>query len=261
MEIGATKQHGLITTTLKFILFLYGFSLLAAGDYISEVYGGKSTYPMWLWIPISCLVLIEVLNQFTFYLAKRQRAKAVVIKAVTFWMLFTVFNLSDIFIRLQADKTGTWAFQQKWSALLILFLLSAILPWYSFCPDIRFILLYGSFSKSDITVINNFRKEDLRIWLLPLVLWYFCSAIALSLFIRVPRLLGYDNLSQVWMIGLVFCLTAGASILACRTIPLRYKRITGMPLGQIATALMWILTVAYGIIMYGWLGLVLKIWR
>lgn len=130
---------------LKFLLFLYACVLINVRDYVAEMYRGKNEYGKWFWIPASCLVLVEVLNQVTFRLAKKNRPRAIHLKAFLFWVLFTLFHVSDTLIGLQAEKTGTWIFMEKWSALFVLFLLSAILPWYSFCPDIRFFILHGEF--------------------------------------------------------------------------------------------------------------------
>jgi len=130
---------------LKFLLFLYGCVLLNVRDYVGEIHHGKNEYGEWLWIPASCLVLVEVLNQLTFRLAKKNRPRAIHLKALLFWVLFTVYCVSDTLIRLQAQKTGTWVFVEKWSALFVLFIFSVILPWYSLCPDIRFFLLVGEF--------------------------------------------------------------------------------------------------------------------
>ncbi len=130
---------------LKFLLFIYAFILLMLGDYIAEIHRGDNPISAWLWLPAICFFLIEPLNQFTFYYAKNHRQKAILIKAIIFWVLFTIFNVSDIIIRLQAEKTGSWILSEKWSAVLVLFLLSAISPWYSFCPDIRFFVLHGKF--------------------------------------------------------------------------------------------------------------------
>ena len=130
---------------LKFLLFIYAFALLLLGDYIGEIHRGDNPISSWLWLPAICFFLIEPLNQFTFYYAKNHRQKAILTKAIIFWLLFTIFSLSDIIIRLKAEKTGAWLFSEKWSAVFILFLLSAMAPWYSFCPDIRFFLLHGKF--------------------------------------------------------------------------------------------------------------------
>ncbi len=129
----------------KFLLFIYAFILLLLGDYVAEIHRGDNPILSWLWLPAICFFLIEPLNQFTFYYAKNHRQKAILTKAIVFWLLFTIYNLSDIIIRLQAKETGAWVFSEKWSAMLILFLLSAISPWYSFCPNIRFFVLYGKF--------------------------------------------------------------------------------------------------------------------
>jgi hypothetical protein len=136
---------------LKFLLFVYAFTLLLLRDYISEIHRGDNPISSWFWLPAICLFLIEPLNQFTFYYAKNHRQKAILTKAIIFWLLFTIYHLSDIIIRLQAEKTGAWVFSEKWSAVLILFLISAISPWYSFCPDIRFFILYGKFQIGEQT--------------------------------------------------------------------------------------------------------------
>jgi len=130
---------------LKFFLFVYAFTLSVLRDYVSEIHRGDNPISTWLWLPAICFFLIEPLNQFTFYYAKKDKRKAILIKAIIFWFLFTVHNISDIIIRLQAETTGTWIFSEKWSAVLVLFLLSAMSPWYSFCPDIRFFVLCGKF--------------------------------------------------------------------------------------------------------------------
>jgi hypothetical protein len=130
---------------LKFLLFIYALILTQLGDFIGEIHRGQNLYFDWLWLPAICLFMIEPLNQFTFYLANKNREKAVRIKAIVFWSLFTVYYISDILIRLQAEKTNTWVFTEKWPALFFLLILSAILPWYSFCPNIRFFILVGRF--------------------------------------------------------------------------------------------------------------------
>ena len=130
---------------LKFLLFVYAFTLSVLRDYVGEIHRGDNPISPWLWLPAICFFLIEPLNQFTFYYAKNHRQKAILTKAIIFWLLFTIYNFSDIIIRLQAETTGTWILSEKWSAVLILFLLSAMSPWYSFCPDIRFFVLYGKF--------------------------------------------------------------------------------------------------------------------
>ena len=127
------------------LLFAYGFMLLITSDIISEVYHYDGSYSKWCLVPISCLILFEVLNQFTYWKAKISRRNAIVSKAVFFWVIFTVFAVSDILLGLQGTKEGVWLFSEKWSAVLILMCISWILPAYSFCPDIRFYVLYGKF--------------------------------------------------------------------------------------------------------------------
>ena len=60
-------------------------------------------------------------------------------------VLFTVYCVSDITIRLHAQRTRSWVLAEKWSALLVLFMISTILPWYSLCPDIPFLVLCDTF--------------------------------------------------------------------------------------------------------------------
>jgi hypothetical protein len=130
---------------LKVFLSGYAYAWLAAVGYIGTVHRGKNEWVGWSWIPRACLVLIEVQNQATFYLAKRNRDKTSHLKAPIFWILFTIGCVTDTAIRLHAETTGSWVLMDHWSALIVLFLLSAILPWYSFSPDIRFFVLHGQF--------------------------------------------------------------------------------------------------------------------
>jgi hypothetical protein len=134
---------------LKVIMWGVSFVLLVFRDYVAELHRGTNPHLVWFWVPFLCLVGVEVLNQVTFYLFKSDRRKAVLIKAIAFWALFLFYITSDIAIRLQATRTGVWDFQEKWSDLLLLFLLSTILPWYSFCTDIRFFILHGRFIREN----------------------------------------------------------------------------------------------------------------
>ena len=128
------------------LLFIYGFSFLIIRDIVAEMYRLGGSYSKWHIIPISCLLLFEVLNQITYRLAKQSREKAIMIKAVFFWFIFTLYSVSDILIRLyDGNKSGTWIFSDKWPAILFLLLVSWLLPSYSFSPDWRFYVLHGKF--------------------------------------------------------------------------------------------------------------------
>jgi len=147
---------------LKFLLFVYTFTILLLREYVAEIHRGDNHISSWFWLPAICLFLIEPLNQFTFYYARHRRQKAILVKTIVFWLLFTIYSLSDVIIRLQAQRTGAWVFSQKWSAVFVLFLISAISPWYSFCPDIRFFVLYGEFQigkKRGMTRDNSGKLE------------------------------------------------------------------------------------------------------
>ena len=143
-----TFVHNVPFLWLKLILFIYALTMLQLRYYIDEIHRGDNPVSSWFWLPSVCLLLIEPLNQFTFYYAKKQRQRAILTKAIIFWLLFTIYNISDIIIRLQAEQTSAWIFSKEWSEVIILFLISAIAPWYSFCPDIRFFVLYGKFQIS-----------------------------------------------------------------------------------------------------------------
>lgn len=135
------------------LLFVYGFMSLMAIDIISGLYHYKGPNSKWCLVPIGCLILFEVLNQFAYYCAKKARKKAAIIKAIVFWVLFTIFCISCILLGLRGTKEGVWVFSEKWSVILVYLCISWILPAYSFCPDIRFYVLHGKLQ-------NNFLKKN-----------------------------------------------------------------------------------------------------
>jgi len=42
---------------LKFLLFVYAFTLLVLGDYVSEIHRGDNPISPWLWLPAICFFL------------------------------------------------------------------------------------------------------------------------------------------------------------------------------------------------------------
>ena len=134
---------------LKFFLFLYAFAALVLMKYLDVIHRGDVPRSFISYLSLTCLLLIEPLNQFTFYYAKKNRRKAKIIKASVFWILFTIYCITDIYIRLQVEKTGGWVWAEDWPTVFVILGLSACIPWYSFCPDIRYICLVGNFQLYD----------------------------------------------------------------------------------------------------------------
>ena len=144
-----TYKRNISLLWLKIVLFLYTFTAFALIKYLDVIYHGGFSKSFISVISLICLILIEPLNQFTFYYAKKNRKKAKLTKAVVFWLLFTIYCITDIYTRLQAEKTGEWIWAEQWYVIFPIFLFSAYMPWYSFCPDIRYLILVGKFQLYD----------------------------------------------------------------------------------------------------------------
>lgn len=129
------------------LLFLYAFALLVAQHIVDELYSDRTGFNKWYLIPLGSFISIEILNQITYKMTKRYRDKAIRVKAVLFWLLFTITCISLIIIKMCSEKTGTWFFSNEIPTIILAFCISWILPAYSFCPDFRFYVLYGKFEK------------------------------------------------------------------------------------------------------------------
>jgi hypothetical protein len=92
------------------------------------------------------IVLVEVLNQITYWLGQKNHDLAVKLKAVLFWCIFTAGACTYIYLVSNIEAKVPWVWNQGLGKTLILILLCWFLTRYSLCPNYRFLLLYGSFT-------------------------------------------------------------------------------------------------------------------
>ena len=93
-----------------------------------------------------CIVLVEVLNQITYWLGQKNRDLAVRLKAVLFWCIFTAGACTYIYLASNVEGKLPWAWNQGLGQTLVLILFCWFLTRYSLCPRYRFLLLCGSFT-------------------------------------------------------------------------------------------------------------------
>lgn len=131
-------------------LSLYYFSLLLIAKTISSTVVEESRTLLKQQGNIfgCCIVLVEVLNQITYWLGQKNHDLAAKSKAVLFWCIFTAGVGTYIYIASNVERKAPWTWNQGLVQILLTILFSWYLTIYSHCPKIRFLVLYGSFTTS-----------------------------------------------------------------------------------------------------------------
>jgi len=112
---------------------------------VGEIFWEKS-FP----IIAICLILIEVLNQFTFYLAKVKYEFAAKVKVSLFWVIFTGGVIVYIYMTTNLPKNVIWQWDKDLAYIFINLVLSYLaLPTFSLSPEFRFFFLHGKFKRSE----------------------------------------------------------------------------------------------------------------
>lgn len=133
---------------LMIILSLYSLTLLLATRFLSVSRNGAYELSKQRWIIIGvCAILIEVLNQFTYWYAKFNRKIAIIAKGVFFWLVFTCGIGTYIYLLGALEQNATWQWHKQIGHILVYLVLAWVLPIYSLSPNIRFLLLWGRFKK------------------------------------------------------------------------------------------------------------------
>jgi hypothetical protein len=133
---------------LMMTLSLYTLAWLLLIHFISVSRNGSYELSRERWIIIAiCAVLVEILNQFTYWLAKVKRKLAVLLKGIIFWCIFSIGCLVYIYLLNRIEAASAWVWYEDIEAILIYLLFSWGLPTYSLSPNIRFFFLSGKFRK------------------------------------------------------------------------------------------------------------------
>ena len=109
--------------------------------------GLKLAAHKWILIGVFAFV-VEIINQFTYLYAKKNRTASKVLKMIIFWSSF--YTCAGIYTLMldQLPVVNTFNWSTQIGPLMALLLLSMVLPFYSNSPDIRFLLLYGTYHAS-----------------------------------------------------------------------------------------------------------------
>ena len=135
---------------LMMTLSLYTLVWLLLIHFISVSRNGAYELSKEKWIIIAiCAVLVEILNQFTYWLAKVERKVAVLLKGIIFWCIFSIGCLVYIYLLNRIETTVAWVWYEDIEAIIIYLIFSWALPIYSLSPNIRFFFLSGKFRKQN----------------------------------------------------------------------------------------------------------------
>jgi hypothetical protein len=133
---------------LLVVLSVCTFVLLLTSHFLSLSRNGGYHLAKEKWtIIISCGVLIEILNQVTYWYGHVHRKAATILKGVVFWLIFVVGIGVYIYLLVPLPETVNWKWSSQIGPVIVYIIFSWALPIYSFCPNIRFLFLYGRFAK------------------------------------------------------------------------------------------------------------------
>ena len=134
---------------IRLVLASYCFLLLAITEYLNITRNGFYNFIKEHYIIlIICLVLIEILNQITFYLSPKKHEVAVWLRAFLFWLIFSVSIAIYILFLLRLEKDIVFKWYVEVFRFLLYLILSLILAHYSLVPEFQFLILRGRYRKS-----------------------------------------------------------------------------------------------------------------
>lgn len=128
------------------LLFMGCFTTFLIIIFLSVTREGSTKLATHKWILLGVFVfVVEILNQFTYFYAKKNRTASKVLKIIIFWSFFYVCAGIYTIMLYQLPVMSTFNCSEQIGPLIALLLLSMVLPFYSNSPDIRFLLLYGTY--------------------------------------------------------------------------------------------------------------------
>lgn len=125
-------------------LSLYSFTLFMIAKFMSVT--GENGHIMlvkeFFFIMLVCLVLIEILNQVTYWFSKINFKLAVTLKCVIFWLIFTGGIGTYIYFTTTVNGRSGGISREDLVSLPFYLLFSWFLPRYSLYTDFRFLLTW-----------------------------------------------------------------------------------------------------------------------
>ncbi len=129
---------------------LYSFSAFSFAHFMSVRVNGYSELAKENFIILLvCVGLIELLNQITYWMGKKNVRKAIILKVICFWLIFSLGIACYIFLLSNIEPAETpLPLKATWHKSLWYLVWSFYLPIYSLRTDIRFLCLTGKFKKT-----------------------------------------------------------------------------------------------------------------
>jgi hypothetical protein len=140
------SYKGLGPRKVMYILFFYSFTLFMMIHLLSIYRNGayKLSEKFWI-IVVVCGACVEILNQITYYWAKKKHQMASIVKGIVFWLIFTIGCIMYVYLLSGLEVKQSWVWSEQIGYFIIYLCLSWMMPIYSFTPNVRFIFLYGKY--------------------------------------------------------------------------------------------------------------------
>ena len=137
---------------LRVVLALYCFVMLTVIHFISIARNGSYHLIKEHYIILFCwLVILEVLNQVTFWLGRKNYTKATAIKCAVFWITFSCATGAYLYFLLTLNQEMVYPWHKDILHILLYLISSVIMSHYSLIPEFRFLICRGKFQKSTKT--------------------------------------------------------------------------------------------------------------
>lgn len=144
------SPKGILPGWLMLVLSPYFFVLLMATYILSLRHNAVEALSKEKWgIIMICTLLIELINQTTYALAKKKPRTASTFKCVAFCLVFTGGIVAYNYFILSLPVTNmTWQWHEMVAQIFLSVLFSWCFPIYSVYTDVRFLVMYGKFQLS-----------------------------------------------------------------------------------------------------------------
>ncbi|MHC4744221.1 MAG: hypothetical protein ACYS8Z_20070, partial [Planctomycetota bacterium] len=132
------RKEAFRTLVTCLVLMVYFLAIAFYAEYLRSIHGGGEYIFKAGWVITGLsLILIEILNQTTYYMSRSRYRLACIVKAVFFWLIVT----SGYIVYIALLKERPLSTKESSMDVLTILLFSFCLPLYSLSPEVRFLLL------------------------------------------------------------------------------------------------------------------------